>query len=112
MDVIRKPITIHQLIGIAQDDLDEFNLYRKEDSPIDETSTLYLDDPIDVDDETDEEIYPEFAKEHGLSIYFSGQVASDLIANTRHQVKNPSLQDYIDNFNYYDKHDCFFTFSQ
>lgn len=110
MSYLREPITISQLIQLTESQLDPLNLYRKEEGWIDEASILYLDDPVEVDDETDEEIYPDFAEEQGLTIYFFGQVAADIIANTRHQIQQPSVQDYVKNFNYYDEHDSFFTF--
>lgn len=73
-------------------------------------SIVYLDDPLDVDDDTEDEIYPSFAQELDLQWFFSGQVINDIILNTRHQLTNSTVKDYIKNFTYYNENDCFLTF--
>ena len=74
-------------------------------------TVFYLDHFIEVDDD-DNEIYPLFAVANNLRYYYNGDIASDIIGNTRHQLepKTPSVDDYIKNFNYYSKHDCFVDF--
>ncbi|SCW52564.1 hypothetical protein SAMN04487970_1012119 [Paenibacillus tianmuensis] len=108
---IRVPLTMEELISIPQDVLDEHALYVHADMEyIDKETIVYLDDMVDVDDETVEEIYPEFSVEHNLQWFFSGQVVFDIIDNTKHQLPNPTIDDYIKNFSYYNENDCFFTF--
>ena len=63
-----------------------------------------------VNDETDEEIYPEFALKHDLQMHFLGQIIEDIKDNTKYQLQNPTEEDFLKNFNYYNKHDSFFDF--
>ena len=110
---LRTPIKIERLIQFAENELDMHVLYTNPNVEIvDMYTEFYLDDPIEVDD-NDSEIYPPFAKANKLLYYFNGDIASDIIANTRHQLdpKVPSVDDYIKNFNYYSKHDCFIDFN-
>ena len=109
---LRTPIKMEQLAQITPSELDMFTLYIDVNVKIiDKDTELYIDDPIEVDD-NDNEIYPTFAKKNNLLYYFNGDIASDIIANAKHQLapKTPSVDDYIRNFNYYSKHDCFFSF--
>jgi hypothetical protein len=108
---VRTPISLEQLFKLDNDMLDEHDLYAKKDIVKFDINTLvYLDDLIDVDDDTDDEIYPSFALDLNLQWLFSGQVISDIIVNTQHQLTNPTVNDYIKNFIYYHQHDCFITF--
>jgi len=111
---LRTPIKMEQLIQITPSELDMFTLYTDADvKSIDRDTELYIDDPIEID-YGGNELYPTFAKKNGLSYYFNGDIASDIIWNTKHQLgsKTPSIDDYIKNFNYYDKYDCFFDFEE
>ncbi len=57
---VRTPIIMEQLIQISQDELDVYNLYVNQDIDyINEKTIVFLDNPIEVDD-NDNEIYPEF----------------------------------------------------
>lgn len=70
---------------------------------------FYFDVPVEVDDgDNDNETYPPFTKENKLRLYFIGEKVAEIIGNTRHQLspKIPDINDYIKNFNYYNKHDC------
>ncbi len=108
---VRTPISLEQLFILDTDLLEEYDLYVKEDMiEFDENTIVYLDDPLDVDDDTEDEIYPSFAQELDLQWFFSGQVINDIIVNTQHQLVNPAVKDYIINFIYYNKNDCFLTF--
>lgn len=108
---IRVPITIEKLIQLNQELLDSYALYVENNvEEFDENTIVYLDESIDVNEDTDEEIYPEYAASFNLQWYFSGQVIWDIIENTRLQLKNPTIEDYISNFNYYNIHDCFYDF--
>jgi hypothetical protein len=108
---VRMPISLEQLFKIDTDLLEEYDLYVKEDMvEIDENTIVYLDNPLDVNDDTEDEIYPGFAQEYDLKWFFSGQVINDIIVNTQHQLSNPTVKDYIKNFIYYNENDCFLTF--
>ena len=108
---VRTPISLEQLFELDTDLLEEYDLYVKKDTvEFDATTIVYLDDPLDVDDDTEDEIYPGFAQEIDLQWFFSGQVINDIIGNTRHQLTQPTVKNYIKNFTYYYKNDCFFTF--
>ncbi|MCT4597231.1 MAG: hypothetical protein N4A50_05060 [Vallitalea sp.] len=110
---IRKPLKIEQLVVIECKTLESYDLYVKKNTDFfDEQTIIYLDEAVDVDDDTDEEIYPDFAIKSDLEWYFSGQVIYDIIDNTKYQLKNPSVQDYIKNLNNYSEHDCFYTFNE
>ena len=110
-NVLRVPLKMENLFQIPQDILDGYDLYAMPDmSQADKNTIMYLDDHVSVDDETDEEIYPKFSVEHNLIWFFSGPVVADIIMNTKHQLQNPTVDDFIVNFNYYNKNDCFFTF--
>lgn len=107
---IHIPIMIQVLLEMEESMLDELTLYRPSDSDeLTEESIIYLDDEqINVDEETYEEIYPQFVLENNLDFYFYGQTASDIIKNTRMQLQKPTIKDFLFNFNYYDSNDCFF----
>jgi len=90
----------------------EYALYIAPDvETINADTMLYLDDYVEVDDDLNE-IYPPFAIENKLWIYFHGDIASSIIGNTRYQLfpKIPSIDDYIVNFNYYSEHDAYYNF--
>lgn len=109
---LRTPITIEQLVKFSQNELDMYAVYTKQDVKVlDEKTFLFLDEPIEVDD-NDEEIYPLFARDNELVYYFFGDIVFDIISNTRYQLENPTIENYLANFNYYNKHDCFCTFSK
>ena len=113
-EYLRSPIKMEKLIQFSESDFFNFDLYVDESLDVEIISgdtVFYLDDPVDVDD-NDNEIYPPFAKKNHLWIYFIGEKVAEIIGNTRHQLcpKIPSIDDYIKNFNYYNKHDCCFTF--
>jgi len=113
-EYLRVPIQIEQLIQFSQDELDMYVLYVYSDFEIVTADTVfYLDGYCEVDD-ADNEIYPPFVVKNNLLSYFHGDIASDIIANTRHQLKPkiPNADDYIKNFNYYNKHDCFVDFAK
>jgi len=109
---LRTPIKIEQLIQITPSELDEFTLYAdKVIETVDENTVFYLDEPIEVD-ENDNELYPSFINENNLRYFFNGDIVSDIISNAQHQLepKTPTIDDYVKNFDYYHKHDCFFNF--
>jgi hypothetical protein len=113
-EYVRNPIKMEKLIQFSGSDFFMYDLYVDENidiETINDETVFYLDAPVDVDD-NDNEIYPPFAKENGLWIYFIGEKVAEIILNTRHQLcpKIPGIDDYINNFNYYNKHDCCFTF--
>jgi hypothetical protein len=108
---IRVPITIEQLIQLNQELLDSHALYVENNvEEFDENTIVFLDKSVKFNENTDEEIYPEYAASLNLQWYFSGQVIWDIIENTKLQLKNPTIADYIINFNYYNMHDCFYNF--
>ncbi|MCT4621855.1 MAG: hypothetical protein N4A62_21005 [Marinisporobacter sp.] len=110
---IREPLKIEELVAIDHKILEAYDLYVKKNTDfLDLQTIVYLDEAVAVDDETDEEIYPEFVIMNDLEWYFSGQVIIDIIDNTKYQLKNPSVQDYITNLNNYSEHDCFYTFNE
>ena len=110
---LRVPITMKQLIRFAEHELDMYTLYVASDFnwKVKATTVLYLDDYVEVDD-GDNEIYPPFAKERNLMVYFHGDIVSAIIENTREQLipKIPTVNDYIKNFNYYCAYDAFYDF--
>jgi hypothetical protein len=112
LDYSKMPIKIAQLLRFSKDDLDRYTIYVHYDTEdIDADTGFYIDEHVDVNDD-DEEIYPDFVDEMDLEPYFSGDRVADIIDNTRHQLDPavPTIADYINNFNYYNKHDCFLTF--
>ena len=109
--ILRVPLKMENLFQIRQDILDEYDLYVLPDmNQADRDTIVYLDDHVNVDDETLKEIYPAFSIKHDLEWFFSGAVVADIIANTRHQLQNPTVDDFITNFNHYNKYDGFFMF--
>lgn len=109
---LRIPIKVEQLIQLSEDELNMCVLYAMpEVDNISEDTVFYLDDFIEVDDD-DNEIYPPFAKETGLVYFLNGDIVADIISNTKYQFgeKTPRIDDYIRNFNYYCKYDCFVSF--
>ena len=109
---LRVPVKIKQLVRFSEHELNMYALYVTSDfKTVNKDTLFYLDDHVEVDD-NDNELYPQFATENNLEIYFHGDIASGIIGNTRHQLdpKSPSVNDYIKNFNHYDKHDCFLDF--
>jgi hypothetical protein len=109
---IRKPLKIEELVTIEYKILEVFDLYvKKEHRLFNAESIVYLDEVVAINDETDEEIYPEFVVKNDLEWYLSGQVVIDILDNTKYQLKKISIQDYIKNLNNYSEHDCYYTFN-
>jgi len=109
---VRTPVKMKQLVKFSEEELMEYALYVAPDvETINADTMLYLDDYVEVDDDLNE-IYPPFATENKLWIYFHGDIASSIIWNTRYQLfpKIPSIDDYIVNFNYYSEHDAYYNF--
>lgn len=113
---VRRPISLEQLFLFVQhnelemEKLDEYDMYIQEDSEkFDANTVVYLDNSLEVDDDTEEEVYPDFAQKLDLKWFFSGQVIRDIIVNTQHQLTNPAVEDYIKNIVYYNENDCFMT---
>ena len=109
---LRTPIKMKQLIQFPKDKLEQYAVYTNSKiDTINADTIFYVDDTVEVDDE-DNEIYPLFAQENNLLIYFLGFQMADIISNTKHQLdyKKPSVDDYIKNFNNYSEYDCYFSF--
>ncbi|BCJ93782.1 hypothetical protein acsn021_13510 [Anaerocolumna cellulosilytica] len=54
---VKTPISLEQLFKLDTDLLEEYDLYVKVDIvKYDENTIVYLDDPLDVDDDTEDEI--------------------------------------------------------
>jgi hypothetical protein len=69
---VRTPISLEQLFRLDTDLLEAYDLYVKVDMvKYDKNTIVYLDDPLDVDDDTEDEIYPSFAQEIDLQWFFS-----------------------------------------
>jgi elongation factor Ts len=111
---VRVPIKIEELFIVPESILEEHQLYVTrevgEKNFMDKGVIVYLDDIVGVDDETDKEIYPTFALNNNLEMNLLGKLVNDIIYNTKHQLKNPTANDFIKNFNNYMKHDCFLDF--
>jgi len=110
---VRTPIQMRHLIRFTEEELDQYTLYIAPDiETINADTIFYLDDYVDVDDDLNE-IYPPFAKANKLWTYFHGDIAADIISNTRYQLSPqiPSIDEYIANFNYYSEYDAFITFN-
>jgi hypothetical protein len=112
---VRVPIRIEELFDIPEDILENHQLYFTHETYemdfLSKGTIVYLDDIVDVDDETDNEIYPAFALKNDLEMSLLGQLLNDIIGNTKHQLQNPTADDFIKNLNYYNNHDCFFDFN-
>jgi hypothetical protein len=111
---VRVPIKTEELFEIPEDILENHQLYfTHETSKMDflaKDTIVYLDDIVEVDDETDKEIYPAFALKYNLKMGLLGSLVNDVIYNTKYQLQNPTTDDFITNLNYYYNHDCFFDF--
>ena len=110
-EFLRTPVKMGQIVQFSGDELDMYCLYTAPDvESIDKNTLFYIDGYTEIDDD-DNEIYPQFIRENNLCIYFHGDIASDIIRNTKHQLEPriPSVDEYIENFNYYNEHDCFIT---
>jgi hypothetical protein len=113
---IRVPMKLEELFEIPRDVLDDHQLYVAHETGkmkfYVKDTIVYLDEPVAIDDETDEEIYPAFVLKNNLEMDLSGQLVNDVIDNTKHQLNNPTIDDFIVNLNYYNHFDCFFTFKE
>jgi len=64
-------------------------------------------EPIDIDDDTDEEIFPESAEENDMTIHTSCEVLNDTIVNVLSSAPDSSAEKIIDVLKYYLENDTF-----
>ena len=87
--------------------LDNFCVYTKEyEAYAKEELVRYLDNyPVSSDD--DEEVYPDFAVENSLKLFFYGEQFIDALHNISVQREKPSVEDFISGLNFYLENDNF-----
>ncbi|KTK35681.1 DUF7716 domain-containing protein [Enterobacter hormaechei] len=96
---------IYKIMGWNK--LDNFCVYTKEyEAYAKEELVCYLDNyPVSSDD--DEEVYPDFAVENSLKLFFYGEQFIDALHNISVQREKPSVEDFISGLNFYLENDNF-----
>lgn len=99
---LRVPMKIERLIQLPQKELRNFDLYVGQDVDFfDDSTIIYLDDYIEEDD-TGEEIYPQFSLERNLRwIYFGLDIVDIIIVTKEGLLQHPDINASLENFNYY-----------
>ncbi|MDO5105932.1 hypothetical protein [Capnocytophaga sp.] len=95
-------------------DFDYVDLFSEQAlTTIEKDSFCYLDEPLNddlIDEDENPEGYSDFVLKNNLEMLCSGEILGSVICNTLHQNENASIQDMIDNLNFYIKNDTFKTF--
>ncbi len=73
-------------------------------------SICYINDYADIDDDTDEEIYPLFVIENNLEIVSRDEMLQDVVSSALYQKRDASNDDLLKAFNFYRKKDSFIEF--
>jgi len=113
------PLKLSKLLEIFQknefyEDISEmyqlgenFDLYRESADEILEKDTIvYVDDSF-TGDKNNEDVYPEFVVKNGLEFCCSGEIFIDVVLSVFGQTKTPSIDNFVNALNYYNKHDVF-----
>ena len=91
-------------LNFIQMDFCLYTLGYTEDVTID--TICYIERPQEVTDD-DEEIFPDFVIENSLNFLYSSELLENVIFNALHQKSNPSMKEFIECLNHYDKKDNF-----
>jgi len=84
-----------------------FDIYRKpSNESLTKDTICYVDDSV-TGSENNEDIYPEFVAKNGLEFCLSGEIFIDVFLSVMEQTKKPSIDNFVDAINYYNKHDDF-----
>ncbi len=73
-------------------------------------SICYIDDYPDINDETNEEIYPIYTVENNLEFIYSDELLQDVIVSALHCKIEATNEDLLKAVDYYCRHDCFIEF--
>lgn len=74
------------------------------------TTDCCITAPPDFDEETDEEIIPDFAMENGMDGSVPPEILQDVIINALQQKKDAANKELLEALNYYMDNDAFITF--
>lgn len=117
-DYFYKPLKVSEVIEIAkqfnitdENPYQNFpNLYSEWDTKLELNSICYLDEDVEIDDDTDEEIYPKFVQENNLTVLCYGMYFIDALDYTKQNKENFSNQDFINALTYYLQNDTYLEF--
>ena len=85
---------------------DDWCLYTK-DEEISLTSECYILDYPEIDDDTDEEVFPQKAIENQMDIVYRPELIQDAIIAALHQKPDAANNELLCAINYYIQHDSF-----
>lgn len=88
---------------------DDWHIYETGDSELVLTTVCSITSPPDFDEETGEEIIPEFALEHGMRASILPEIFQDVIINVLEQKRDASNEELLRALNYYMKNDTFLS---
>lgn len=108
----KKMFSSMKIIDELKTVLEDHDIYvQKECNHITDKTIFYIDRPVTVTQNGEDVVYPEFARINNLDWFMSGEIIVDIICNTLHQLDAPSYNDFINNIEYYNNNDCFFSFT-
>lgn len=113
-----KPLTVSKVIKIAKEfnitDENPYqnfpNLYSEWDTKLELNSICYLDEYAEIDDDTDDEIYPKFIQENNLWLLCYGWYFIEQLDYVAEQKENFSDQDFLNALNHYLDKDTYLEF--
>lgn len=83
-----------------------YDIYVAKDEKLNENTTLYVGEPVEIDDD-DNEVYPQEVVENNLEFYYSCQNFQDVIDLAYTQKSNVSIDEIIQCLNCYTENDTF-----
>ena len=88
---------------------DDWHIYEVGDEERILTTVCCVTPPPDFDEETGEEIIPEFALEHGMRASILPEIFQDVMINVLEQKQDVTNEELLRAFNYYMKNDTFLS---
>lgn len=88
----------------------DWHIYVSDEAELFLTSVCCITAPPDFDEETDEEIIPEFAVKNGMDGSILPEVIQDVICSALEQKREATNEDLLKALNYYLDNDAFITF--
>lgn len=88
----------------------DWHVYVADDDELLLTTICCITAPPDFDEETDEEIIPEFAVENGVDGSILPEIIQDVIINALEQKRNATNDELLKALNYYMDRDTFMVF--
>lgn len=88
----------------------DWQLYISDDDELSLTTACCVTAPPDFDEETDEEIIPEFAVENGMEGSVLPETLQDVISSALEQKQEATNEELLEALNYYLDNDTFMVF--